>query len=166
MESQSEIYFFRENGKYGPFSNFYPSKFIENGIEFNCSEQYFMYYKCLEFDPLNKPLLEAILNEKSPTKIKKLGRQVKNYDDKIWSEKRYQVMSNALKLKFTQNQEIKELLINTKEKILFEASPFDKIWGIGFDGKTAVNMINKTKFGKNLLGSALMEVRESFLNFV
>ena len=162
METQSEIYFFRENGKYGAFSNFYHSKFIENGIEFNCSEQYFMYYKCLTFDKENKPLLEAILNEKSPAKIKNFGRQVKNYNDKIWNEKRYSVMINALRLKFTQNKDIKDLLISTKEKLLFEASPFDKIWGIGYEGKTAANMIDKTKFGKNLLGQALMEIRDNF----
>jgi ribA/ribD-fused uncharacterized protein len=162
METANEIYFFRESGKYGSFSNFYPSKFVEGNIEFNCSEQYFMYYKCLTFDTENKHLLEAILNEKSPSKIKNFGRQVKNYNDKIWSEKRYSIMINALGLKFTQNKEIKDLLISTKEKILFEASPFDKIWGIGFDGKTAANMIDKTKFGKNLLGQALMQIRDSF----
>jgi ribA/ribD-fused uncharacterized protein len=162
METVNEIYFFRESGKYGPFSNFYPSRFIESNIEFNCSEQYFMYYKCLTFDKENKPLLEAILNEKSPIKIKNFGRQVKNYNDKVWGEKRYQVMVKALHLKFSQNKEIKDLLISTKEKILFEASPFDKIWGIGYDGKTAVSMIDKTKFGKNLLGQALMEIRNTF----
>ena len=162
METANEIYFFRESGKYGSFSNFYASRFVENNIEFNCSEQYFMYYKCLTFDKENKYLLEAILNEKSPGKIKNFGRQVKNYNDKIWNEKRYSVMINALRLKFTQNKEIKDLLISTKEKLLFEASPFDKIWGIGFEGKTAANMIDKTKFGKNLLGQALMEIRDNF----
>lgn len=162
METANEVYFFRESGKYGSFSNFYPSKFIEGNIEFNCSEQYFMYYKFLTFDKDNKFLLEAILNEKSPTKIKNFGRQVKNYDDKIWGEKRYQVMIKALHLKFTQNKDIKDLLISTKEKLLFEASPFDKIWGIGYSGKIAVNMIDKTKFGKNLQGQALMEIRDSF----
>jgi ribA/ribD-fused uncharacterized protein len=116
-----------------------------------------MYYKCLTFEPENIELLDKILNEKSPTKIKKYGRQVKNYNDIIWKDKRYGIMVHALRLKFSQNEDLKQKLLNTNPKILYEASKYDKIWGIGFYANNALN--NRKYFGMNLLGKALMEIR-------
>ena len=162
METDNEIYFYGVNDKYGFMSNFYNTEF-ENveGIIFNCSEQYFMYHKCLIFDSDNHKLLKKILIEKSAMNIKKYGRKVKNFDENVWNEKRYDIMLNALKLKFEQNEIIKEKLLKTKPKILYEASKYDKIWGIGFYANDAVNK-NKNNFGLNLLGKALMEVRDNF----
>jgi ribA/ribD-fused uncharacterized protein len=121
-----------------------------------------MYYKCLTFDKTNKKLLNAILNETSAIQIKKYGRQVKNYDEKIWNDLRYQIMVNALHLKFSQNNIIKEKLLETKNKILYEASKNDKIWGIGYSVQDAI-LLNKNTYGQNLLGKALMEVRDKLL---
>ena len=160
METENEIYFYSLKNDYSYMSNFYKTKFYdENGIEFNCSEQYFMFYKCKTFDAENKELLDNILNETTPTKIKKYGRKVKNYNDIIWNEKRYDIMLNGLKLKFSQNEIIKNKLLLTKPKILYEASPKDKIWGIGFSCNNATS-VDKNEFGKNLLGKALMTVRD------
>jgi len=160
METESEIYFYGEkNNKFGYLSNFFKSSFVdENGILFNCSEQYFMYYKCKTFDPLNNQLLDLILNEISASNIKKFGRQVNNFNEDIWREKRYNIMLNALKLKFSQNNAIKHKLLETKPKLLYEASKNDKIWGIGFYDKDAIKT-NKENYGLNLLGKALMQVR-------
>ena len=103
LETDNEIYFYsHKKYKYSCFSNFYESYFIEDNIKYCNSEQYFMYNKCLLFDKNNNELLNNILNETSPTKIKKYGRQVKNYNDEIWNEKRYDIMKNALILKFSQ----------------------------------------------------------------
>jgi ribA/ribD-fused uncharacterized protein len=158
METENEIYFYGLNNEFGYMSNFYKTTFIdEDGIEFNCSEQYFMYNKCKVFDPTNSELLEAILKEKSSAKIKKYGRQVENYDDKMWEQIRYNIMLCALRLKFNQNENIKQKLITTNPKILYEASKYDKIWGIGFYDMDAIN--TDKKFGRNLLGKALMELR-------
>jgi len=93
---ENSIYFYGVKNEYAYMSNFYPSTFYENRIKYNCSEQYFMYHKCLTFDITNNNLLEKILNETSPTKIKKLGRSVNNYNEEIWSNKRYEIMVNAL----------------------------------------------------------------------
>jgi len=110
-------------------SNFYKTDFTDKDyIKYNCSEQYFMYYKCKTFDPNNNILLEAILKETSPAKIKKYGREVINFNDTIWKEKRYNIMLGALMLKFNQNEIIKQKLIETKDKVLYEASKYDKIW--------------------------------------
>lgn len=159
METDTEIFFYGIKDKYSYMSNFYKVIFTdENNINYCCSEQYFMYKKCETFDPTNDNLLKLILSEKSATKIKKLGRQVSNYDETIWKNRRYDIMVEGLKLKFSQNEDIKQKLLLTSNKSLFEASKYDKIWGIGYYANDAVNT-DKSKFGTNLLGKALMEVR-------
>tara|TARA_B100001175_G_scaffold109851_1_gene93311 strand:+ start:985 stop:1479 length:495 start_codon:yes stop_codon:yes gene_type:complete len=159
------IYFYGIKGEYGVFSNFYKSKmecFINNNIiHFNCSEQYFMYYKCITFDPTNEKLLNMILKETNPVKIKALGRKVQNFDESIWNSKKYFIMLNGLYYKFSQNPLLKDTLLKTDNKILYEAAPRDKIWGIGFSAEKAVN-IDISKYGSNLLGIALMELRTKF----
>jgi len=160
METETEIYFYGLKNKFGYMSNFYKTNFKDNNdINFICSEQYFMYHKCLTFDNDNQYLLNAILQETSATNIKKFGREVKNFNDTIRKEKRYNIMIEALRLKFNQNEIIKQKLLETKPKILYEASKYDKIWGIGFYDKDAI-ISDKNKFGANLLGKALMEIRE------
>jgi ribA/ribD-fused uncharacterized protein len=161
METETEIYFYTLKNKFSYMSNFYKTNFTDkDGIKYICSEQYFMYHKCKTFDPNNNILLETILRETSATNIKKCGRQLKNYNDTIWQEKRYNIMLEALRLKFNQNEIIKQKLLETNPKILYEASKNDKIWGIGFYDNDAIH--NKNKFGTNLLGKALMEIRSEF----
>ena len=159
METETEIYFYNLKNKFDYMSNFYKTIFTDkDGIKYNCSEQYFMYHKCKIFDPKNNILLETIITETSATKIKKYGRQVQNFNDIFWKEKRYNIMLEALRLKFNQNEIIKQKLLETKPKILYEASKNDRIWGIGYYDKDAIQ-IDKSKFGENLLGNALMEIR-------
>jgi len=159
METDTEIYFYNLKNKFNYMSNFYKTIFTDkDGIKYNCSEQYFMYHKCKIFDPKNNILLETIITETSATKIKKYGRQVQNFNDIFWKEKRYNIMLEALRLKFNQNEIIKQKLLETKPKILYEASKNDRIWGIGYYDKDAMQ-IDKSKFGENLLGNALMEIR-------
>jgi len=159
METDTEIYFYNLKNKFNYMSNFYKTIFTDkDGIKYNCSEQYFMYHKCKIFDPKNNILLETIITETSATKIKKYGRQVQNFNDIFWKEKRYNIMLEALRLKFNQNEIIKQKLLETKPKILYEASKNDRIWGIGYYDKDAIQ-IEKSKFGENLLGNALMEIR-------
>jgi ribA/ribD-fused uncharacterized protein len=160
MSDNTPIYFFGQNNCNGYMSNFFTSYFVdEEGNKFNCSEQYFMYRKCKRFDAYNTRLLNAILNETNPSVIKKYGRAVKNYDDDIWNNERYDVMVEALRLKFNQNEDIKKQLIETKPRILYEASPYDKIWGIGFYYRDAIRQ-DERNFGQNLLGKALMQIRD------
>ena len=169
METIDKILFYSHYSVYGYLSNFYPSKFVEDNIEYNCSEQYFMKKKQELFDPNNMVLANKILTNTNPDEIKKFGRQVKNYNDKIWNIKRYNIMKNALRLKFMQNYDIKKKLISTYPKILYEASPYDKIWGTGYNVDDTLQYINQNReyiFGTNLLGKALVEIRDEFINQV
>jgi ribA/ribD-fused uncharacterized protein len=148
-------------------SNFYPSSFEdEHGIEFNCSEQYFMYYKCKTFDPLNVWLLSDILKETNPSRIKVYGRKVRNYDDTIWDSIRESIMYQGVMYKFTQNEDLKEYLLQTYDKTLYEAAYNDNIWGIGYNKDTGIAMErigNQHMFGRNLLGKILMDIRSKIL---
>ncbi len=165
METDSEIYFYSHTkGNHIYMSNFYPSDFIDkDGIAYNCSEQYFIYHKAKLFEPNSIQLHNKILNEKNPSKIKALGRSVKNFDNEIWNQSKYQIMLNGLRLKFGQNKSIANKLIQTNNKMLFEASPHDKIWGIGFSAKNVIK-IDKTLFGTNLLGKALVQIRSEYIS--
>ena len=89
---------------------------------------------------------------------KALGQKVPNFDEDIWVAHRVQIVRWGNYLKFTQNKELKELLLGTGDRELVEASPRDRIWGVGFGAKNAEE--NRKRWGLNLLGISLMEVRE------
>jgi len=166
METNDKIMFYSHGGTYGYLSNFYQSNFIDDNVEYNCSEQYFMKKKQELFDPTNISLANNILTNNIPAEIKKFGRQVKNYNENIWNTMRYDIMKNGLRLKFTQNLDIKQKLINTNSKKLFEASPYDRIWGTGYNAVDTLHFIEKNegyKLGTNLLGKALEEIRNELI---
>lgn len=151
------IFFWGEKEIFGFLSNFYPSTFIINEQTFNCSEQHFMKKKQELFDPLNQMLATNIMKETNPKNIKNYGRQVDNFVEQDWDTNKYKFMYDGVFAKFSQNQELKAKLLATGDKFLVEASPYDKIWGIGFNKSNALT--NKNKWGQNLLGKILVEVR-------
>lgn len=146
-------------GKTNPeFSNFYVAPFEIDGVIYNSSEHYFMYQKAKLFDP-DGDAIKKMGNDLTPNQVKKLGRQVKNFDPDVWAEKGRVHMFHALSAKFTQNQDLKELLLSTDYTLMGEASPFDRIWGIGLGvSKPGVYDPNQWK-GTNWLGALLMAVR-------
>lgn len=92
--------------------------------------------------------------------MKALGRQVRGFDAKVWDEVKFSVVLNASYLKFSQNASLRDFLLQTGSKILVEASPVDKIWGIGMSASDE-NAQNPVKWrGQNLLGFALMRARD------
>lgn len=156
-------YLFFWSKKHDFLSNFYPSEFNVGDQHFICSEQYFMKKKQELFDSSNIKLAGLIMNEKDPKKIKKFGRMVKNFDEEIWNQHKYQIMYQGVKAKFTSNPNLRKKLLETKNKILVEASPYDKIWGIGLNESNAKKKLHTEWPGKNLLGKVLMQVRQELI---
>lgn len=90
--------------------------------------------------------------------IKWLGRKVSNFDEELWVAARYQIVVEGNLCKFRKNRKLREKLLETGERWIVEASPLDRIWGVGFGEKRALSV--KQSWGLNLLGRALMDVRE------
>lgn len=139
-----------------PFSNFHPSPFVVGGQLFQTAEQYIMWRKAGEFNDLESA--EAILQAKTPAECKELGRRVKGFDETHWAQVREQVAFEAMWHKFRGNQKLRDFLLNTGDLILVEASPSDRIWGIGFSEQDARE--HRDQWGLNILGWALMQTRE------
>lgn len=159
--SNKYIYFWRPSESYGFLGNWYLSPFTKDGVHFINNEQFFMRAKQQLFDSDNVSLESEILRTNDSKKIKNLGRLVNNFNQKVWDETKYNIMKTGLFEKFTQNPKLEKLLLDTKDSILVEASPYDKIWGIGLNATDA--KIKPWK-GENLLGKALMDVRNILLN--
>ncbi|MET3034568.1 NADAR family protein [Chryseobacterium sp. NRRL B-14859] len=140
------------------FSQWFPGNFEENGIIYKTAEHYMMAGKAKLFN--DSEMLEKILQSNTPNQAKSLGRKVKNFDPALWDEHKYDIVKNGNFLKFSQNRKFKDFLLSTGDKILVEASPYDKIWGIGML-ETDTRAENPLLWnGENLLGFALMEVRD------
>lgn len=142
-------------GKNSPYSNFYYVEFDYKGYKVTSSEQAFMLEKALMFD---ESMVKPILATTDPRAIKRLGRKVKNFDEKKWNKVRYDIMVDILLAKFSV-EPLKSELLGTGDELMVEASPNDKIWGAGLViGDPRLNYPNYYP-GQNLLGKALMEAR-------
>jgi ribA/ribD-fused uncharacterized protein len=142
-----------------PYSNFYTNdaSFLVGGINFNCSEQFFMYHKAMMFEEYE--LAAKIIASRSPKDQKAFGRCVK-IDYRIWDAQKYDIMVEGVYMKFKQNKVLKNLMLSHINHQLVEASPIDPIWGIGM-GVDNVDVENPVLWkGANLLGQALMDARE------
>lgn len=130
---------------------------------FTSCEQWMMAHKALLFEcPANMQLLQEIFASKSPKDIKTMGRRVENFDADTWNTYAYQIVVNGNYLKFSCNEYLQKILLNTGNDILVEAASYDRIWGIGFNEKDAPH--NLDKWGENKLGKALMETRDILRN--
>ncbi|KAF3933414.1 hypothetical protein ABW19_dt0208844 [Dactylella cylindrospora] len=184
IDTSDPVFFWKPEDEDGYLGQWYPSNFVstsEDGkqVEYrNCE-----HLGCMQSleDPVsdilivtihkfalvgllfapNAPVTAEILDEHvSPKTIKALGRAVPNFDDDVWKENRYKIVVEANYLKFTQNDDLKTKLLGTGNRELVEASPRDRIWGVGYGAERCRNTKNRSQWGLNLLGKALMDVRE------
>ncbi|KAJ6109304.1 DUF1768-domain-containing protein [Penicillium sp. IBT 16267x] len=140
------IYFWKPEGENGELGQWYPSSFIHD------APQALLFART---HPITKQIYEGW--KVHPRSLRNLGRQIPNFVGSVWETERYAIVLEGSYLKFSQNEDLKLLLFATGDRELVEASPRDRIWGIGF-GKGAAGM-RREEWGLNLLGKALMEVR-------
>jgi len=141
----------------GPLSQWHPAPFTLEGHAFTTAEHYMMWSKARLFD---EAACEEIRTAAHPGDAKRLGRQVRNFDERVWSAVARQVVFVGSVAKFSQNPDLRGVLLRT-EGLLVEASPTDLVWGIGLaiDDPRAADPARW--LGSNWLGTVLTEVREA-----
>lgn len=140
-------------------SQWHPSPFEIDGVRYRCCEQFMMAEKARLFG--DEDTLAEILAAETPKEQKALGRQVKPFDEARWNGVCREIVYRGNLAKFTQNEDLKELLLATGDMTLVEASPTDKIWGIGLAADDRRATRPGEWRGKNWLGKALMRVRDT-----
>src|ERR1043166_3732305 len=143
-------YFFRPEA---PFSQWHPARFELDGHVFSCAEQYMMYGKAILFS--DAEIAAEILEAASPRQHKALGRKVRNFNDVTWKANREQIVPTGSRPKFPQNPELRQALLDPAGTERVEASPFDRIWGIGLAASDPRAEDPAQWRGRNLLGKIL-----------
>lgn len=144
-------------------SQWYPCRFEVEGVTYTSAEQYMMAEKAKLFG--DEEIRAEILNTDDPRMCKALGRKVKNFDKAVWDKEKEHIVRKGNTKKFLQNSALRNFLLSTGDKVLVEASPTDRVWGIGM-GKNNPDALDPQKWrGQNLLGFALMNVRD-FIAFM
>jgi ribA/ribD-fused uncharacterized protein len=158
-QDSGPLFFFGKDRANGFLSQHFPCKFTDEdlGMSFTCGEQYMMVRKALLFQ--DQKAADAILACSKPGAMKALGRKVQHFSEEVWEKNRYDIVRRGNLLKFTQNENLKKSLLETGTRELVEASPFDKVWGIGMTADRAEGT-KRIRWGQNLLGKALMDVRQ------
>ncbi|WP_380285057.1 NADAR family protein [Kitasatospora purpeofusca] len=150
----------QRDGSLGPgvLSQWWPGHpFTVDGVEYTTAEHWMMAGKARMFG--DERTLARILAAPSPAEAKKLGRQVRNFDDATWTAGRFELVTEGNVAKFGGHQELRGYLLSTRQRVLVEASPLDRIWGIGLRADDERAPRPAEWRGENLLGFALMEAR-------
>ena len=158
MGYSKRIYFFVK----GHLSQWWYSRFIYSGIEFNCAEQFMMYQKAILMN--DEVTATEIMNTDDPKEQQRLGRIIRNFDSNLWDKVKYQTVYLGNFLKYYQNPFLKEVLFQTNEKFLVEVNPNDPIWGIALSINNPDRLDPSRWKGENLLGKVLTNVRKDLQN--
>ena len=143
------------------FSQWWEGEFTVEGIVYRSAEHWMMAEKARQFK--DEEVLQKILTAQSPAEAKKLGRAVRNFIPQEWNANKYEIVKQGNLHKFSQDEALKSLLLNTGKRVLVEASPYDRIWGIGMSARDEGIENPHNWRGENLLGFALMEVRDELI---
>jgi len=153
------------NDSVGKFclSQWFESPFVVEDIVYKTAEHWMMAQKALLFE--DRKIFEKIISANKPADAKELGRYVIGFDEQVWDDHKFEIVKNGNIYKFNQNALLANYLLNTGDRVLVEASPVDKIWGVGLSqDDDAITNIYAWR-GENLLGFALMEVRDFLRDF-
>jgi len=142
----------------GCLSQWWPCSFSVDGTIYPSAEHWMMAAKARLFK--DEQGRSAILAASSPGGAKAAGRKVQGFDEQMWERARFDLVVAGNMAKFTQNHDLRAFLMATGSKVLVEASPRDRIWGIGIAAGHEDAVRPSRWRGPNLLGFALMEVRD------
>lgn len=141
-------------------SQWFPSPFEVDGVRFATAEHYMMWGKARLF--FDAEAAEQIVTANHPSQAKALGRSaVRGFDEATWAANRLEIVTAGSVEKFRQNPDMLAFLVGTGDRVLVEASPRDRIWGIGLAADDERAQDPATWRGQNLLGQALMRARET-----
>ncbi|KOX14042.1 NADAR family protein [Nocardiopsis sp. NRRL B-16309] len=138
-------------------SQWWPAGFTVDGVDYATAEHYMMAGKARLFG--DAETAERIVAAGHPRDAKTLGRQVRGFDQRTWEDARFEIVVRGSVAKFGQNPELCDFLLGTARRVLVEASPRDRVWGIGLSARDENAEKPEAWRGSNLLGFALMEAR-------
>ncbi|MEU2182787.1 NADAR family protein [Streptomyces thermolilacinus] len=150
----------RPDGRIGAscLSQWWPSPFIVDGVRYATAEHWMMAAKARLFGDAEAE--HQAVSAAGPAQAKRVGRLVRGFDEAVWKRERYGIVVAGSRHKFAQNAELRGFLLGTGERVLVEASPLDRIWGIGLAADDERAQDPARWRGLNLLGFALMDARE------
>ncbi len=157
-EQRGFTFFWRQQS---PFSQWHPCGFRVGQARFTCAEQYMMYGKAQLFG--DAEMAARILEARTPKEHKALGRKVRGFEGAVWERERERIVYEGNHAKFTQNEPLRAALLATKGTLLVEASPLDRIWGVGLSEEDPRIQDPAQWRGQNLLGKVLTRLREDLL---
>jgi ribA/ribD-fused uncharacterized protein len=143
----------------GYLSQWWPSPFTVDGTAYATAEHYMMAEKARLFG--DEKTAAAVIEASHPRRAKDLGRRVRDFDEQVWQDNRVAIVTRGNEAKFAQNEELRDYLLGTGGRILVEASPLDRVWGIGLAADAPDVEDATTWRGENLLGFALMTARDT-----
>ncbi|MEU6668266.1 NADAR family protein [Streptomyces sp. NPDC046727] len=148
------------NGRVGAscLSQWWPSPFVVDGVEYATAEHWMMAGKARLFGDTEAE--RRVLAAEHPAAAKKAGRLVRGFDEEIWERERFRIVVEGSVHKFAADDDLERFLLGTGNRVLVEASPLDRIWGIGLTADDEAASVPERWRGLNLLGFALMEARE------
>ena len=138
-------------------SQWWEAPFTVDGRTFRTAEHYMMWGKALLFG--DEETAGRVLAARTPGEAKALGRVVRGFDEDVWVARRLDVVVRGNLAKFAAHEDLRAFLLGTGDRVLVEASPLDRVWGIGLAADDERAADPATWLGLNLLGEALMEVR-------
>ncbi|MFK4103503.1 NADAR family protein [Streptomyces sp. NPDC019531] len=149
----------RTDGRVGAscLSQWWPSPFVVDGVTYATAEHWMMAGKARLFE--DQEAEHRILAAGSPAQAKKMGRLVRAFDEQRWRRERFGIVAEGSFHKFAAHPDLRQFLLNTGDRVLVEASPVDRVWGIGLAADDEAASDPARWRGPNLLGFALMETR-------
>ena len=141
------------------FSQWFASPFVVEGLRYATAEHWMMAEKARLFG--DDSALVRVLAKDDPSAAKAAGRTVRDFDDEQWRHRRFEIVVRGNLAKFGQNPSLRDFLLGTGDQVLVEASPADAIWGVGLAAGDPRAQDPASWQGLNLLGFALMTVRDA-----